>query len=951
MIKKAITTFAFFLSFMFAALVLGTEARAEVLFEIVDRETLAKGVFYEKVRQVTNDGLRDYHVLSVSLEDPYITLAPAESKTEHSLKEPASGLLSQNGAIAGVNGDFFDMAGKYSATVGPVIAGGVILSAGNDFNTGSRRWASFFIGNDDNPFITYTQSKITFLNDGAYNVDVAAINKVSDMRRAVVITPDAMPDTSQLDARFPNIVKIIVDGGYIERVTKAGETVAIPQNGYVVAMNEATAARVRTGSMFAPGQTAELSVWGGVDFSTIKAAIGGGGQILRYGEIVDDTGYVVAGRQPRTAIGITEDRKRVILMVIDGRTHSIGATHEETANLLLRYGAYQAMHLDGGGSSTMAVKRPDEDAPSVVNTLSEGAERKVSNALGVFSNAPVGAMVELAISSSTKDVIFKNMPTKIDVYALDEYFNRIDAPPGETVINCDDAGGVWMGGYYYPSRLGDVNIIASFQDLYASVYFECRVLAELRANVEDGGGTSPLHPVIETSEGSAVPIIFTGVDTTGAETDISWGVMSEVIPPGLGYVRDNVLYAVSSGTGHIKCTAGNVNTYVGLIVGGLEMNFHSFEGDAGEYGFSGYPDSVSGGAGITAAEKTDGHFAGRLGYYMPLSETTQAAYFNFTEPLLIPGEPVGLKLAVFGDGSNLWLRGRIKDADGDTFAITFANEIDWYGWKYASAKLPDGCVYPIELECVYVAALSTVKDIAGEIYFDTLKVVYPFEDVSFSFPETPQFVDPLAVELSGMIADGSYDLVFTGDTWDAGTDAVRSRTEGARAVFILGEGAPGDDGQIGGVPAFWHGGAYGLLEAENTLVIRMTASDGGLVRTDMYQWARFSGDIQATDKDHIIIILDKNPFAFRQKKEFEMFADELSRLGKGGGEAADGAHENNKKNIFVISADGPETESVARGGVRFINLGSYLDGDGELNPDFKTVRFRINGNDIRYEIS
>ena len=42
----------------------------EVLFEIKERETLAKGVYYEKVRQVTSEGLRDYHVLSVSLEDP-----------------------------------------------------------------------------------------------------------------------------------------------------------------------------------------------------------------------------------------------------------------------------------------------------------------------------------------------------------------------------------------------------------------------------------------------------------------------------------------------------------------------------------------------------------------------------------------------------------------------------------------------------------------------------------------------------------------------------------------------------------------------------------------------------------------------------------------------------------------------------------------------------------------
>ena len=933
MIKKILST-VIFLFLIFAAVSRARiEVRAEgleVLFEIKDAETLAKGVYYERVRQVTNDGLRDYHVLSVSLEDPYITLMPAESKNEYSLKEPVSGLLGQNGAIAGVNGDFFDMAGKYSATVGPVIANGEILSAGNDFNTGSKRWASLLIGSDDSPFITYTQTRITFLNNGAENIEIAAINKVTDMRRAVVITPGAMSDTSQLDARFANLVKIIVEHGRILRVAPAGETVAVPDDGYVIVMNEATAARARTGSAFGLGQTAELSVWGGVDFSTIKAAIGGGGQILRYGEIVDDTGYVVAGRQPRTVVGITEDKKRVILMAIDGRTHSIGATHTEAANLLLRYGAYQAMHLDGGGSTTMAVKRPGENRPEVVNTLSEGSERKVSNALGVFSNAPIGEMKTLQISTSTQEIIFKNMPTKIDIYALDEYYNRIDVPSGETVVNCDDPAGVWLGGYYYPNRLGDVNIIASFRDLYASVDFECRVLAELRARVASSGGDPSETTIIETPEDSEVPLIFTGVDVYGGETEIAWGVMCEVLPPGLGYVRDNVFYAVSSGTGQIRCVAGNAETYVGLVVGGLEMNFHSFEGDSA-YDFTSYPDAVSGGADLIQWEKIDGHSSARLSYSMPLSEATQAAYLNFGEPLAVPGEPIGFKLAVYGNDSGLWLRGRILDADGDTTAITFANEIDWEGWKYVSAMIPDGCAYPVSLECVYAVALSTPGDISGELYFDTLKIVYPFENVNFSFPETAKFSDPLAVELSDSLAEGSYDLVFSAGIPDA--NAAEAYLKNARAGFILDETALPESI----APVFYHNGSYGLFEAETTLVVRMTASDGGLLGADIYQWAKFSNDIRASGKDHIIIMLDRNPFGFGRRREFEMFADELSRL-------------SDNRNIFVVSADGYETSSVTRGGVRFINLGAYLDEEGNMNAEYKNVRFRINGADIRFKL-
>lgn len=59
------------------------------------------------------------------------------------------------------------------------------------------------------------------------------------------------------------------------------------------------------------------------------------------------------GIQPRTAIGQMEDGT-ILMLVVDGRqTHSIGITVGETAEILLKYGAVQALNLDGGSSSIM----------------------------------------------------------------------------------------------------------------------------------------------------------------------------------------------------------------------------------------------------------------------------------------------------------------------------------------------------------------------------------------------------------------------------------------------------------------------------------------------------------------------------------------------------------------------------------------------------------------------
>lgn len=66
------------------------------------------------------------------------------------------------------------------------------------------------------------------------------------------------------------------------------------------------------------------------------------------------TGSAGWGIHPRTAIGQTEDGS-IIMIVIDGRQpgYSVGITVGELAELCLKYGAVQALNLDGGSSSIM----------------------------------------------------------------------------------------------------------------------------------------------------------------------------------------------------------------------------------------------------------------------------------------------------------------------------------------------------------------------------------------------------------------------------------------------------------------------------------------------------------------------------------------------------------------------------------------------------------------------
>jgi len=93
---------------------------------------------------------------------------------------------------------------------------------------------------------------------------------------------------------------------------------------------------------------------------------------------------------PRTAVGISQDGRYLIMLTIDGRQPgwSDGAVDSETASWLIRFGSYNGLNLDGGGSSAM-VKADCDGSPIQLNRSIDrgipGAERVIANNFGVFA--------------------------------------------------------------------------------------------------------------------------------------------------------------------------------------------------------------------------------------------------------------------------------------------------------------------------------------------------------------------------------------------------------------------------------------------------------------------------------------------------------------------------------------------------------------------------------------
>ena len=92
----------------------------------------------------------------------------------------------------------------------------------------------------------------------------------------------------------------------------------------------------------------------------IKEAIGGYIHLVKDGEIC--AGLDRTTKYPRQTIGITADGK-VITMTADGSQapQTIGLTVYEQAEVMLKLGCVEALHLDGGNSATFGAVREGSD--------------------------------------------------------------------------------------------------------------------------------------------------------------------------------------------------------------------------------------------------------------------------------------------------------------------------------------------------------------------------------------------------------------------------------------------------------------------------------------------------------------------------------------------------------------------------------------------------------------
>lgn len=129
-------------------------------------------------------------------------------------------------------------------------------------------------------------------------------------------------------------------------------------------------------------------------YSNIKSdlveAVGGRVILVEDGNLSKQTD---AALEPRTAIGVSEDGTKVYMLAVDGRNfhYSNGMNYEDLGKILKVLGSYDAINLDGGGSTTFFIRNTPEFSANRFElrnwpTDNGGKERAVANGLLIISN-------------------------------------------------------------------------------------------------------------------------------------------------------------------------------------------------------------------------------------------------------------------------------------------------------------------------------------------------------------------------------------------------------------------------------------------------------------------------------------------------------------------------------------------------------------------------------------
>lgn len=740
------------------------------------REPIAEGVTAQWINIQTGDGPINVYVMTVDLSNPYVKIDTMVGTGGVMTKvQNVTNMANENGAVAAINGNFFNM--KESASLGLIVKSGQLVASPIQ----RTDMYGFGLTKDNTPIFpvfafqgsvaapTGVQFPLFGINKPTYLAYLADKNPASDANRLNMYTPNwgamsrgALPD-------LKGVTEMVVDNNIVTEFRIDQPGTLIPPSGYVLA-GQGTAAQFLT-TNFKVGDQVQVSYRVSPQTDNLNMAIGGMALIVDQGKR-HWFSQTVPGRTACSAVGASQDGRTLYLVAVDGGKTSRGMTQIELADFMVTLGAWTAINLDGGGSTTMAARRLGDQSASLLNKPVNTAQRAVPDALGIFSTAPAGPLAGLIISGSQQ--VFTGSKVNFKVKGYDQHYNPYLIGPGDVAWDIDPAMGSFQGNTLYVKGTGKTIVKASYNGItgeYPVTFLGGNDIARI--------DVSPAN--IAVNPGDAVTVSVKVTTKSGTVFTLQPEQYQLQVTDGLGTVEGNIFKAGDKmAVGELTVKVDTVSTTLRVSVGGVEQPFYSFD-SAKPLTFKGLPaEGVTGSFRFTQIDEPvfRGAGAARLDYDFSKTSELRIAYGNFDPPLPLPGQPLGLGLWVKGDGGNgHWLRARILDANGKEKLLDFADSVNWTGWKHVTANIPPDVKYPVKLTDIYLVADKDDTQDSGMLYFDELSLLNPATtgDIDSKKPDSLTDRKEIAGGTAGTLQLGSDFTVSLSNPQTTGSYAVSAR--------------------------------------------------------------------------------------------------------------------------------------------------------------------------------
>ncbi|MVO98809.1 phosphodiester glycosidase family protein [Paenibacillus lutrae] len=668
-----------------------------------------------------------------------------------------------NRVIAAVNGDFYDM--STGVPMGMFMGDGEILSSPPD------GWFAFGMKKDGSSLYGQSPKLTRTLTVAGKTSPVSAINRMRAAEGLNLYTA-AFHTSTMTNDLGDEIVLDVLDGEVKSGRTLKLKVSAIHKDkgntplaaGQVVLSASGKHRDALAGLAVGDEVTADFAFEG--EWKDVTMSIGGSALLVKDGVAQPNSDPAA---HPRTAIGTKADGS-VIMLELDGRQpgFSEGVTLQELGVIMKDLGAVNALNLDGGGSSTFVARLPGEKTRKMLNSPSDGGERKTANGILLVNKAPEGAADKLVVQPQQERVL-AGSKAAFKAAAVDANLHPA-ALSGDVQWSIDPAlGSIAADGTFTAGRVdGTAEIKAAAGSLSGTGSVE--VVTELTELKFPGEVATVASGASQTMK---VTAIRDGKVIQADNSQLQWRVEGPV-----GTIDASGVFTaanVQEKNGKIFATYKNVETSIDVTVGLPPVILEDFENGLDRY----KPSSGAQAKSTKVSIETDedlvrfGKSSLKLEYDFTGMPGTSGAYLQTTgtdKNIEIPGYPEKISMWVYGDGKKHWLRAQLRDSKG-AIPLDFVDQtvgVDFTGWKYLEAAVPKGRTLPltIDMPVRYMETKAANKD-AGAIYIDGIRAIYgPVQD-----DMDPPVLKKLAPAENAVIQTNTPVITAYGE--DAGYDPVK----------------------------------------------------------------------------------------------------------------------------------------------------------------------------------